>query len=80
MMILVVVSYIDSNLLHRVSLSERDRVRLLERVEVDRDGERHGDLVGARVATTDGARAVVDLVRNARSSQNASWRARIKNV
>jgi len=48
--------YLGPDLPHGVAVSQRGRVRrLVHRVEVDGDAERHPDLVGAGVAPPDGS-------------------------
>ena len=51
----VLKNYINSDLLHRIALSQRDCVRLFERVEIDCDGKRDSDFVGSSVSSTNRA-------------------------
>lgn len=48
---------------HRVSLTQRDAVRLFQRVEVDSDAERDGYLISASIAATNRPARIVHSTR-----------------
>ena len=63
--------YVGPDLFHRVSFTQRHRVRLFQRIEIDGDRERDGDFVRTGIPTTDRTSAVVNLMRNTSLSQQS---------
>ena len=64
---------LSSDLFTRVALSQRRRVRRRQRVHIDGDAERYGDLIGPGVAAPDRATSGVHAVRDAVLAQQLRW-------
>lgn len=67
-------AYLSPDLPHGVAVSQGGRMRrLVHRVKVDGDAERHADLVRPGIAPADGARWVVHFVRDAVFRHGFGW-------